>query len=695
MGRPERKVADARIRFAPSILRRLGEELNPSVDQGILELVKNAYDADATECHIWLDGAGTPDTIVVEDNGVGMDANDIVAGWLVLGDSRKQTAKTTTLGRIPAGNKGLGRLAALRLGRRARMISTPAAGGEFRVDLDWDRFDKARTVDEVEVRVLQNANTTRPRGTRLELSGLRSTVGRVDVRRLARSLVLLADPFSDAKNGFSPVLHSTEYADLAKNVSLRYFDHAEYKLIAKLDAGKASATVTDWKDEVLWQVDDLGSLNEKTSKDYGGLDASFEFWVFVLDQRLFTGRNVQLSAVRDWLGQFGGAHVYVNKLRVSPFGNIGDDWLGINLRRVQSPENRPGTNTSIGRLSVSDPTGKLLQKTDRSGFVESIEFSELTRFSKDALEWMARQRQRESEQKRQRDRQKTKTQATQSSASVQTQIEKVGDEQTKQELRTAFNAYDKARERENEVLRKELQLYRTLSTAGITAATFAHESAGSPLKTISIVTNTLRALLPKSSPREYESTYERALGRITDSVAQLGVLSNATLDLISENKRRVGKVSLNQVVRGVAELFTPFLEGRQVELRLDLSDSGEPYLRGSEAAVESIVTNLLNNSLSAFERSDVGDRLVVMKTTVEDGFWRIVVSDNGPGIVGIAVEDIWLPGLTVRAGGTGLGLTIVRDTLSDLGGEATAVAHGAFGGAEFTIQLPILGVDES
>jgi len=63
----------AQLRFSTEIVRRLGEELNPTLDKGILELVKNAYDADATECRVELRNTDRPDgKIIVEDNGAGM-----------------------------------------------------------------------------------------------------------------------------------------------------------------------------------------------------------------------------------------------------------------------------------------------------------------------------------------------------------------------------------------------------------------------------------------------------------------------------------------------------------------------------------------------------------------------------------------------------------------------------------------------
>src|SRR5947209_19668723 len=121
-------MARASLRFASEILRRLGEELNPSPDQGIVELAKNSYDADARRCTVALkDVTASGGTVVVTDDGLGMTVSDIQDGWLVLGRSLKDVTQPTALGRIPAGSTGLGRLAALRLGREVRLRTRPAA----------------------------------------------------------------------------------------------------------------------------------------------------------------------------------------------------------------------------------------------------------------------------------------------------------------------------------------------------------------------------------------------------------------------------------------------------------------------------------------------------------------------------------------------------------------------------------------
>ena len=69
----------------------------------------------------------------------------------------------------------------------------------------------------------------------------------------------------------------------------------------------------------------------------------------------------------------------------------------------------------------------------------------------------------------------------------------------------------------------------------------------------------------------------------------------------------------------------------------------------------------------------------------------IGVLDNGPGIQAKLADRIWLPGVTSDENGTGLGLTIVRDTVAELGGSAEAIPAGELGGAEFIIKLPRAG----
>ena len=76
---------------------------------------------------------------------------------------------------------------------------------------------------------------------------------------------------------------------------------------------------------------------------------------------------------------------------------------------------------------------------------------------------------------------------------------------------------------------------------------------------------------------------------------------------------------------------------------------------------------------------------------IEDDTFTLAVADSGPGIKGIAKRNIWLPGQTTKPNGTGLGLTIVRDTVIDLSGTVDADEHCDLGGAEIFVSIPLVG----
>jgi signal transduction histidine kinase len=683
------------FQFSTAILKRLGEELNPSPDQGIIELVKNAYDANAINCKVELVGTDAPGGIIsISDDGDGMSVADIRDKWLVLGESDKSPQCPTRLGRLPAGSKGLGRLAALRMGSLAELKSRPTSNpaAEHYLKIDWEQYSKARLVEDVPLELL-----TRPsregaaKGSEIVITGLRYRVGRMDVKRLARAVLLLADPFGDNPLGFHPTLAAPEFIDLENLVKKRYFEDADYHLIAKLDEnGRAEARVLDWQGGDLFSAMHKEIAMKRRGGPYVCPPAQFDLWAFLLSKDSFGHRATSLQEVREWLKTFGGVHLYLNGLRVNPYGNPGNDWLDMNLRRAQIPEERPSTNTSIGRVSVLDKNSMLEQKTDRSGFIEGEGFSELREFARDALEWMGRRRLDAAMQRRAQERDTAYRGTIRRRESVQEAIAKAPPA-ARQELSSAFAAYERSREREIQSLRKEVQLYRTLSTAGITAATFAHESSGNPIK---VVKNSIAAI-ERRGRRELGDRYDSSLmgpvEAIKRSANSLAVLGTATLRLIEHEKRRIGRVDINSVILEVLETFAPFFKGRDVAVRTNLY-AGSPYLRGSKAAIESIITNLLNNSLAALERADSKVRLIEIHTEVDRNLATIRILDNGPGIEGIDKRDIWLPGETTQPNGTGLGLTIVRDAVRDLGGDVDAIEHSNLGGAEIQVRLPVLGV---
>lgn len=689
-------MTKASFRFSPQILARLGEELNQTADQSIAELVKNSYDADATRCVIELKDVAKPGgSIVVSDDGDGMDPESIRDKWLVLGRSSKSTTDVTKLGRTPAGSKGLGRLAALRMGTGVLLESIERRNARriHRLQIDWNAFDTAHVVEDVQLEISTEKNSSGGHGTRTNLTGLRAAVGSDELRKLARSLLLLTDPFGDEASGFSIRLVAPEFKEIEALLRKKYFEEASFHLVASVDNnGEASAKILDWQGQQLASADHKILRRAKGTESYESPPAILDIWVFLLGSGdAFSARASTKGEVNAWLRQFGGVYCYQDGIRVTPYGNSGNDWLEMNLARARSPEERPSTNTSIGRIQLRGHGSRALrQKTDRSGFIEDHHFRELQLFARDALDWMARWRLEEAEKRRARDKRESTTAVRAEKVRIESAIARAPIK-VRKVIEDAFHGYERTRDREAAALRQEIQLYRTLSTAGITAATFSHESHGNPLKRIEIGVNVLKRRVPMYVSEPNRAKVVDPLNDVDRAVVALGILGNATLSLVKATKRRIGRVSIHQVLNELLALMDPFLTGMSTIVTKQFVD-GDPFMRTSQAALESVFANLINNSLAAFERGATSDRVILLITEFDGkDSLSVTISDSGPGIIDISLKDIWLPGVTGRPDGTGLGLTIVKDTVRDLGGKVEAVPVGRLGGAEFSVMLPIIG----
>lgn len=675
------------FQFAPDILQRLGEELLPQPDQSIIELVRNAYDADSVGCSVTLENVDKPGgTLKISDGGIGMTAEAIRTGWLVLGRSTKEAQKPTELGRVPVGEKGLGRLAALRLGRVVELVTRPKQepGVEYSLRIDWDRFDSAMLVEEVNLEI-RKTRTTKSQGTDISLMNLRGPLTSEAVHGIARSLILLSDPFGDPI-GFHPALIAPEFKELEAKVKASYFGEAEYHLVAQLEKGGCwTAEVYDSKGKLEWSFDQATS---RKPKRYQTASSTFNLWVFVLAAARFSNRT-QLAELREWLQIIGGVHVYHRNLRVHPYGDPGHDWLDMNLQRAQSPEFRPSTNTSLGVIKLDDQENLLVPKTDRSGFIENDGYRDLVQFGQDVLDWLAGRRLAKGEAVRVVTRRRSAHGVVNARADLErglSDLRKRDRDKIAKVTKSLLSAVD----REETTARRDLQLYRTIATVGTTFSVFGHE-AGLPSQLIEKSAEESLDIVNTSVTGKTRTLLVGHLEIIVKAARALGSFARLPMNLLAKNKRVNTLIDVHKVIRELAATLQPFLVYANINPDLSLATNAEPQVAGSVAAMESIVVNLMINAARALKEARLqrGARHLKITTDIAGGNLVLRVMDNGDGIQGIELSDIWLPGMTTLNTGTGLGLTIVKDAAADLGGEVAVIANGELGGAEFSVILPL------
>ncbi|WP_162931258.1 sensor histidine kinase [Streptomyces sporangiiformans] len=686
-----------RLRFAPEMLARLGEELIPHPDLGIVELARNSYDADAVSCEVsLLDVGEIGGTIVVTDVGEGMTAEDIRDGFLILGRSGKVEDSVTPRGRRKVGEKGLGRLAALRLGREAVVRTRPKseAGVEYVVQIDWARYDQAAAIEDVDLEVTSRETSEKP-GTTIEIKNLRAPLADSDVRRLARSLVMLTGPFPDKGEDFTITLDAPDFVELQKVVDTGFFEGANYMLRATLDEnGQAAAYLLDGAGTVLASGDHFAVASSSAMGNHSGYmapTAELEIWMFNRTRPSF---NAQLTpalrkAYLAWLDEVGGVHFYQRGLRVHPYGDRGYDWLDMNVLQKRNPEERPGTNNSVGRVMVVADNGQLVPKTDRSGFVENFAFVELKEFVRASLEWAADVRLERRDKRKVEEKKKTREKVKETRDKVDAALRLVP-ESVRPMVQQAVREDRAAMAERLEVVESDLMLYRTLSTVGTTTAVFAHETLR-PVDTIEQMVGSIARRGERELGNErFVSVLGDPVDLIRRSAASLHTFAELPLELLKQRKRKWRDVDVNAIVQEMTESFEPYFAEAQVSVSTDLVQAPSAVVRSTIASIEAILANFLANSVAAFTSPTYqsSTREIIVRTEVHPEEVTLGVLDSGPGIVGLDKDDVWKPGKSTRNEGTGMGLTIVRDIVLDLKGKIWAVENGELGGAEFYVSFP-------
>ena len=165
------------------------------------------------------------------------------------------------------------------------------------------------------------------------------------------------------------------------------------------------------------------------------------------------------------------------------------------------------------------------------------------------------------------------------------------------------------------------------------------------------------------------------------------------MDMLSYSKDRIPAVEptdLNQVVMDIHELLAPRAKERNVKFEMNLTEK-LPIVQADSEGIHRALLNIVSNAIDAVEdrpepQVTVGTRLA------EEGWVRIVVLDNGPGIGQDQVDEVFKPFVSTKGSrGTCLGLPVSRKILREHGGDI-AVQSQVGVGSKFVLKLPISSI---
>lgn len=154
--------------------------------------------------------------------------------------------------------------------------------------------------------------------------------------------------------------------------------------------------------------------------------------------------------------------------------------------------------------------------------------------------------------------------------------------------------------------------------------------------------------------------------------------------LIRSETRSIASTGLNEIVDQVVQLLRPQAERNQI--RIDrLTGQVPENLQIDASFLKQTLVNLILNSIQAYESiNDNRDRRIVVTTGIEDGRFFLRVEDNGAGILPEDREKIFEPFFTTKSQGSGLGLSLVRKMMMEMGGHVDLVSSPGKG-TRFTL----------
>ncbi|MFA5130140.1 MAG: ATP-binding protein [Patescibacteria group bacterium] len=696
-----KEVKNSSFKPRARLLLQLGDQLIRSENIAVIELVKNAYDADAKKCEVTLRNVDVPEKaeIIIADDGIGMTPEIVKNVWLEPGADVKELILEGknipkdfgyTASRLPIGEKGIGRFGVHKLGNYIEMVTKNAnSKNEVVVRIDWDIFkntkyleDASFFVEERKPEMFKNGKT----GTYIHIKKIKTTWDGKLYKELHRALTSLSSPFSE-RSDFD-VLLQLKIKDVEKQAewtkNLLTVKDIKKKALWTLNCTISGRQITDfsyrfkpWKsmDKLSPRVIGIKSAEyEKVIKNLknkeGQLDLGFfqigeikiEAYLFDLGTKILNLGLLDKEALNDFLAVNGGVRVYRDGMRIFNYGEPGDDWLNLDKTRINQPSQKIGNRNILAAVQISRSASRdLREKTNREGFVEDQAYFIFRDSIKRAIEIFGQLRNIDKEKIRELYEGSSKTEPViydidELKESVHEKLDRLkpGEknpdeffkhkEDIKKEL---FGSLDRIKQqyiKTNSILLKS-------AGAGLSLGVVIHEIE----KRIKELSQALDA-----SNEDFNISKVRGLVK---SIAKL--VENYTVLIANEKKT---KLDLKLIIED-AIFNTEFrLKAHKIELVKAFEKTKPVKVRCSLNTIVGVLLNIFDNSIFWLDYYEVKKKKIYIdiKKYGNDEV-GLIIADNGKGFA-LSPTDAIQPFVSMKPGGMGLGLHIVNEMIKAYNG---------------------------
>lgn len=682
------------------LMEQLGDQLIKNENVAVLELIKNAYDAYATNVLVELFDLDKKDQgiITILDNGEGMSIDTVLNAWLEIGTDNKKKkideikASGEKNQRLPLGEKGIGRFGAHKLGNMIELITRAQSSEEVVVKIDWRIFEDYDYLEDVPIEVFERAPEHfkgSQTGTFIKVSGLKREWTRGRFRDLYRSINALSSPF-EAINSFQVEVKTnlldwieglTGFADIK--------DNAVYKIEAELEGCYVKdfryvfspKTPNNAIEERFVHKTDIEMVDQDKrdgEAEYRNIDLNennvgrvrLSLLIFDLDSKYLALDSIDRKSLKEYLKNNGGIALYRDNVRLYEYGDKENDWLEMESRRINSPSKMISSRICVGAVYLNrwDSDG-LVEKASREGLVENNALEILKKaiwFLLDTLILPERNADKE-------------TLRTYSSGN---QVK----EPVKQEIKKAIRLINESRIEDKDkkeiikTLNKVDKEYEYITTVYLRSAS-AGLGVGTVIHEMDKMVNELVHAVKNEGATDHVRFLVKRLAKSTDTYAAL----------LKDTKRKV--VDVDDLVDEVEACVEYRLKSHNISLVHVIEGKYKTY--GGNLILSTLI-NLLDNSIYWIDYSRTENkRICILVDCASSNYVRISIVDSGAGFA-IDPKNATLPFVSAKKGGMGLGLNLAKQVVEDCSGflsfpdiQDLSLPEGTKWGAAVSVCLPV------
>lgn len=689
------------------LLTMLGDQLIKNETIALVELIKNAYDADASQVEVRFEGFNEDMTsnpsshIIVRDNGTGMTLETVRNQWMnpaspnKFVDKREGRGVTPIKHRFMQGEKGIGRFSTLKLGKEI-IVRTRRINAEYETNLyyDFGRFDddflsedeikKEIFLDQIKIRCSQSKPTESQKlqhGTEIQVHNLKGIWNGKIIENICRDVPDLTDPISQItshkkSDQFEIDIYCNgqrlsvgkDRADFLRSLIdeksvLKIegrFDAAEKLFSFRIGSDEKNIHLNDSSITGLWvwrQHFGRQSADAEREQEYACGTFHFHFYIFDFSRNA-SGKYSLNQREKDLL-KLHRVYLYRDGVRVYPYGNPDDDWLHMDVARgISRVGNFFSNDQIIGWIDIThEGNPNLRDKTNREGLIETggatRDFILLVQIFLSYVKQHQFARYQQEQRRRHEARRVHDGHVKRGLAELQEGLAKTGRSSQARHLAELVTSY----ERERSYLSQRAEMTEDLAGVGLSVEMASHD--------IMLLMGRARATgrqLAESARasgvdgfRDHADTLLALLEQIGDGMQDLQLLFRS-----SRRRRKI--IRIESVLEKIHKIYRPLLAKSSVRYRT--VELGDPPLEASttDGVIMQALINLFDNASYWLDTVEPDQREI--RVTLNGQRRELIFSDSGPGIDPEAWPYIFEPFYSGKGQeGRGLGLYIARQLL--------------------------------